>query len=148
MSRYLETNLEMIGAPVRNCDALQARTIPASPTSAFRALNARAVEFIAKPDKIQDLRDCLRGEVAACLNDQPGFSGALLLSSHKEPRLILVLSFWQTEKQASDNGWENTFDVWHSVSSLVDVCSRVHTYEVTLPKLPKPTATRVEMQVW
>jgi hypothetical protein len=148
MSHSLETNLEMIGIRAHNSGSSKAETILESRTSTFLALNARAVEFIAKPDKIQDLRDCLRGAVAASLNDQAGFSGSLLLSSHQEPRLVLVLSFWRTAEQALDNGWENTFDVRRSVSPFVDVCSKVHTYEVTLPKLSKMAATQAEMQVW
>lgn len=132
MNRCLETNLEVAEKHARCSDTWKGRTVlescmPASPT-----LNARAVEFISKPNKIRELRDCLRGPVISFLNQQPGFYCALLLTSHKEPRLVLVLSLWQTEREAAHTRWEDTFEIRRSVSPFVDACSRVHTYEVAL----------------
>ena len=60
-------------------------------------LNARVVEFIAKPGKVRHLEDCIRGQIMGFLNRQIGFSGTIILNSHKEPRLILVVSFWTTQ---------------------------------------------------
>jgi heme-degrading monooxygenase HmoA len=104
--------------------------------SGFRTLNARAVEFIAKPGKIRDLRDCIRERIVEYLRLLDGFSGAVVLASHKEPRLILVLTLWETEKEATGNRWEKLPAVRKMLSSLIDVCSKVHTYEAAVPKLP------------
>jgi heme-degrading monooxygenase HmoA len=100
----------------------------------FQTLNARGVEFIAKPGKIQELRNCIRGNVMDYLRLTHGFSSAMVLSSHKEPRLVLVLTFWNTEMQAANNCWENAPTVRKVVQPLIDVCSKVQTYEATVPK--------------
>ena len=62
-------------------------------------LNARAVEFVAKPGRERHLRNCMRREVAELLKRQTGFAGIFVLTSHKEPRLIRVLSLWETAPQ-------------------------------------------------
>ena len=147
MNRYLDTNLDVLDRPVRSPERSQARAASESHLGLLRTLNARAVEFIAKPNKIEELRDCLRGPVNAFLDRQTGFSGALLLTSHKEPRLVVVLSLWQTEEQSSQNRWEEMSEVRRSVSRCVDLCSRVHTYEAAFPKLAENVATKTEMQV-
>jgi hypothetical protein len=99
--------------------------------------NARAVEFVDKPDKARDLQGCIRGPVVEFLERQPGFCGAIVLTSHKEPRLILVLSLWKTEKQAVENHWECANVMPEVVASFIDVCVRVHTYEAFLPNSPE-----------
>ncbi|MGA8144116.1 MAG: hypothetical protein WB987_09540 [Candidatus Acidiferrales bacterium] len=69
------------------------------------------------------------------LKKQRGFAGAIVLSSHKEPRLILVMSLWKAEKDATGNRWETSAAILKMISPLIDVCSRVHTYEAALPNL-------------
>jgi hypothetical protein len=69
------------------------------------------------------------------LKKQRGFAGVIVLSSLKEPRLILVMSFWKAEKDAG-NRWESSSAVLKMVSPLIDVCTRVHTYEAAMPSLP------------
>jgi hypothetical protein len=101
-------------------------------TSGLSMLNARAVEFIAKPGRVRELRNCLRKHIVGFLKRRSGFAGAFILASHKEPRLVLVLSFWNTEREAVDNSWEDAPAVRSRVSSLVDVCTKVHTYEAAL----------------
>ena len=100
-------------------------------------LNARTVEFIAKPDRAMDLQDCIRGPIMEFLKRQPGFSGAFALASHKEPRRILVLSLWETENQAVNNRWECANAIPQLVESLIDVYCRVQTYEAILAKSPE-----------
>ncbi|MFZ3332693.1 MAG: hypothetical protein WA197_18810 [Candidatus Acidiferrales bacterium] len=100
-------------------------------------LNARAVEFIAKPGRIQHLRNCIRQEVADLLQQQIGFIAALVLTSHKEPRLIQVLTFWDTAGQSTDNCWEELPAVRRIVSPLIDVRGKVHSYEAALPESPE-----------
>jgi hypothetical protein len=99
-------------------------------------LNARAVEFVAKPDKASELQSCIRGPIMEFLEHEPGFRGAMVLTSHKEPRLILVLSLWKTEEQAVENQWECANVMPEMVASLIDVCRRVHTYEAFLASSP------------
>ena len=95
-------------------------------------LNARAVEFIAKPGREQHLRNCMRREVAEFLKRQLGFAGVFVLTSHKQPRLIRVLSLWDTTPQATENHWEDSPAVRKLVAALIDVRVKVHTYEAEL----------------
>jgi heme-degrading monooxygenase HmoA len=97
-------------------------------------LNARAVEFIAKAGREQHLRNCMRREVAEFLKRHAGFAGLFVLTSHKEPRLIRVLSLWDTEPHASENHWEDSTAVRKLVAALIDVRVKVHTYEAELPE--------------
>jgi heme-degrading monooxygenase HmoA len=128
---------EMVTVEEVSCDSQGWRpNLEANGNSGFRTLNVRAVEFIAKPGKIRDLRDGIRERVVEHLRLLDGFSGAVVLASHKEPRLILVLTFWKSEKEASGNRWEKSPAVRKMLSSLIDVCSRVQTYEAAVPKLP------------
>ena len=108
-------------------------------------LNARAVEFIAKPGREQHLRNCMRREVAALLGRQTGFAGILVLTSHKEPRLIRVLSLWDTAPQATENHWEDSPAVRKLVAPLIDVRVKVHTYEAELPESAETTPRAREL---
>ncbi|MFZ0580098.1 MAG: hypothetical protein WAN72_02450 [Candidatus Acidiferrales bacterium] len=100
-------------------------------------LNARAVEFIAKPGRVDHLRNCIRQEVADLLQQQIGFIALLVLTSHKEPRLIQVLTFWDTAGQSTENSWEELPAVRRIVSPLIDVRGKVHSYEAALPESPE-----------
>lgn len=100
-------------------------------------LNARAVEFIAKPGRVQHLQNCMRREVAEILKQQTGFAGIFVLTSHKEPRLVQVLSFWNSAKQATENCWEESRAVRKLVAPLIDVCGKVQSYEAALPESPE-----------
>jgi hypothetical protein len=100
------------------------------------ALNVRAVEFIARPGKCEQLQECLQGSVLEFLKKKKGFAGAVILSSHKEARLATVLSFWQTAGEATENHWENSRVIHQMLFHLIDVCSRVHTYEAAISVLP------------
>src|SRR5271165_2656041 len=97
-------------------------------------LNARAVEFIAKPGREQHLRNCMRREVSELLKRKTGFAGIFVPTSHKEPRLIRVLSLWDTEPQATENHWEDSPTVRKLLATLIDVRVKVHTYEAELPE--------------
>jgi len=100
--------------------------------TATRPLNARVVEFIAKPGKVELLEECVRGHVMEFLNRQKGFAGAIILNSHQEQRLILVVSFWTTKRMSEENCWERSRVVRSAAGYLIDVCSKVHTYEAAL----------------
>ncbi|HEY4951099.1 MAG TPA: antibiotic biosynthesis monooxygenase [Candidatus Acidoferrales bacterium] len=108
-------------------------------------LNARAVEFIAKPGGEQHLRNCMRREVAEILERQTGFAGVFVLTSHKEPRLIRVLSLWDTAPQATENHWEDSPSVCKLVAALIDVRVKVHTYEAELSEGAETTPGNCEL---
>lgn len=99
-------------------------------------LNVRAVDFIARPSRAAELHACLNGRVLDSLKKWRGFSGAVILSSHKEARLLTVLSFWSTAGEAVENKWEESRVVHEALLPLIDVCSRVHTYEAVIPANP------------
>jgi hypothetical protein len=99
-------------------------------------LNARAVEFVAKPGRVDHLRNCIRQEVADLLEQQIGFIALLVLTSHKEPRLVQVLSFWDTAGQSNENRWEELPATRRILSPLIDVRGKVHSYEAALPESP------------
>jgi heme-degrading monooxygenase HmoA len=127
--QHVELELDVNPIAVRGQALLNAREIPkANHQTATPTLNARVVEFIAKPGKGQLLEDCVRGEIMEFLGRQKGFSGAIILNSHQERRLILVVSFWTTQRIAAENSWEKSRIVRQIAGSLIDACSRVHTY--------------------
>ena len=100
-----------------------------------QTLHARSVELVAQPGKIHELGSCVRDALMDHLKKQRGFAGVIVLSSMKEPRLILVMSFWKSEKDAG-NRWESSEVILKMVSPLIDVCTRVHTYQAAMPGLP------------
>jgi hypothetical protein len=108
-------------------------------------LNARAVEFVAKAGREQHLRNCMRREVSEILERQTGFAGSFVLTSHKEPRLIRVLSLWDTAPQATENHWEDSPAVRKLVAALIDVRVKVHTYEAELPESAETTPRTREL---
>ena len=134
MNHAMESEMVTIEEVVCNLEGWRS-TLGPNQNSGFQTLNARGVEFIAKPGRIKDLRDCIRHQVMDCLELGNGYSGALVLTSHKEPRLVLVITFWRTELQARNNCWEHAPAVRRLVAPLIDVCSKVQTYEAALPAL-------------
>jgi heme-degrading monooxygenase HmoA len=109
--------------------------------------NARAVEFIAKPGKAAELDECIRGKVLEFLKKRAGFLGAVVLTSHKESRLILVISFWSTERAAVENRWEDSRVVRQMAYPLIDICAKVQTYTATIPGASKVSAQVADLQV-
>lgn len=103
--------------------------------SGIQTLHARSVELVAQPGKIRELGNCVRGALMEYLKKQRGFAGVIVLSSVKEPRLVLVMSFWKAEKDAS-NRWESSAVILKMVTPLIDVCTRVHTYQAAMPGFP------------
>jgi hypothetical protein len=133
MNHPIESEMITIEEVIGNSDGWRLNLEP-NGNSGFQTLNARGVEFIAKPGRIQDLRNCILDKVMDYLRVAHGFSSAVVLTSHKEPRLVLVLTFWKTEMQARNNCWEHALAVRKMVQPLIDVCSKVQTYEASIPK--------------
>jgi hypothetical protein len=136
MRHPIETEFVNIENVVSNPNPWEARTA-LEPHGALgvQTLHARSVELVAQPGKIRELGSFVRGALVDHLKKQRGFAGTIVLSSLKEPRLILVMSFWKTEKDAG-NRWESSAAVLKMVSPLIDVCTRVHTYEAAMPNFP------------
>jgi len=140
MSSHAYLELDAPAKVLGSLDPRRARLfLGSSQDTEVAHLNARAVEFVAKPGREQHLRNCMRREVAAILKRQPGFAGIFVLTSHKEPRLIRVLSLWDTAPQATENHWEDSPAVRKLVAALVDVRVKVHTYEAELPESAQAT---------
>jgi hypothetical protein len=104
-------------------------------------LNARLVEFIAKPGKVELLEEFVRGQIMEFLSRQRGFAGAIILNSHQEQRLVLVVSLWTTKRVSEENCWERSRVVRQAAGCLIDVCSRVHTYEAGFAGAPDAQST-------
>jgi hypothetical protein len=143
MRQPTETEFVHIESVVCNSNPWEATT-PLAPNRNLgaRTLHVRSVELIAQPGRIRQLGSCVRGALMDHLTKQRGFGGVIVLSSLKEPRLILVMSFWKAEKDA-ETRWECSAAVLKMVSPLIDVCTRVHTYEAAMPSLanaPLPVA--------
>jgi heme-degrading monooxygenase HmoA len=138
----LDAPAKAIGNPAPH---LARRFLGSSQRTEAANLNARAVEFIAKPGREQQLRNCMRREIAEFLKRQTGFAGIFVLTSHKEPRLIRVLSLWDTERQATENHWEDSPTVRKLVAALIDVRVKVHTYEAELPESAETSSRTSEM---
>jgi|SRR5580704_5655475 hypothetical protein len=133
MRHPMEIEAVRLDGVVCNPEPWEARTgLAPDERLQFLTLNARCVEFVAQPGKIQELRNCVQGRLMDYLKKQRGFAGAVILSSLKEPRLILVMSLWTGEKDAG-NRWETSAAVLRLISPMIDVCTRVHTYEAALP---------------
>lgn len=120
------------------------RTDPAQPVEQFMTAlfegavgtnaNARVVEFIAKPNKTDELRGLLRQSVRSFVGDQTGLIGLVILTFSEEPRRVLVMTFWRTEELAGRGSWDETPMVRELLSPLIDSWSRIRTYNVDLPE--------------
>jgi len=94
--------------------------------------NIRSVGFIAKPGETQGLKSCIEGPVLDHLRKVPGFAGMMILHAQKESRNLWVLSFWEEESQAATTCWEEFPAIRKLLSTLIDVCTKVQTFEATL----------------
>jgi heme-degrading monooxygenase HmoA len=94
--------------------------------------NIRAVSFIAKPEKGRDLMACANGPLLHLLGQIDGFSGAMILRSHKESRSVMMLTFWTTESHATRTCWEEFPSARKLLSPLVDVYTKVQTFQATV----------------
>jgi hypothetical protein len=125
----IETNVAAVAKPIRAESLWRVCEEKSRNSFGGQTLNARVVEFIAKAGLSSRLRDSTERAVFKVLDRQIGFAGAMLLTPHKEPRRILVLSFWTTERNCRENEWESAKEVQKEVGPLIDALSRVRTYE-------------------
>jgi quinol monooxygenase YgiN len=147
MKYGMESEMVTIEAVVGNSDGWGMNVRP-NASSMSQTLNVRAVEFIGKPGRIRDLRTCIRDRVMGHLKQSSGFLSAIVMTSHKEPRQVLVLSFWETESQATNSRWERAPEVRKMVLPLIDLCSKVQTYEAAIPETTVVPLQATERQAW
>jgi hypothetical protein len=98
----------------------------------------RSVGFISKPGQIQELTTCLEGPLIDALRQTRGFAGAMILHAQKESRSLWVLTFWEAEDQAANNCWEEFPAIRKLLWPLIDLCTKVQTFQATLPRLTEP----------
>jgi heme-degrading monooxygenase HmoA len=113
--------------------AKQLMTVPFENAVGSNA-NARVVEFIAKPNKTDELRSFLSQSARKFLGDQTGLIGLVVLTFCEEPRRVMVMTFWRTEELAALGTWEETPMVRELLSPLIDSWSSIRTYKVDLPE--------------
>lgn len=147
MKYAAESEMVTIEEVVGNSEAWGMSVRP-NANSMAQTVNVRAVEFIGKPGRIRDLRNCIRERVMDRLKQSSGFLSAIVLTSHKEPRQVLVLSFWQTESQATNSRWERAPEVRQMVLPMIDLCSKVHTYEAAVPNTDPSQSKTAERVAW
>jgi len=94
--------------------------------------NARVVEFIAKPEKTDELRGLLCRAVTPLLRDRTGFIRSIVLTTHGQQRSVVMITLWSTEEHAMRDPWEETPLLRKLLSPLIDVWSRARTYKVDL----------------
>lgn len=99
--------------------------------SAQSSLNARSVGLIAKPERTEHLAACIEGSVTDFLRQMSGFAGVVVLHSRSDGRSLLVLTFWETAKQAATNCWEEVNSVRKALSPMVDVYTKVQTFRAS-----------------
>lgn len=96
-------------------------------------MSARAVEFIAKPGRTEELRDYICENVAPLLRRHAGFINALVLTSQEEPRRVVALTFWNCAQETDVEAQEGSALTGEIMLSAIDSCSRIRTYKVTPP---------------
>src|SRR5580704_2912962 len=96
--------------------------------------NARAVDFIAKTGKTQQLRDHICQTVTALLRGRIVFIQTIVLTSHQEPRRVTAMTLWSTENGATQRPWEKISQVCEIFSPLIDIVLKVRTCKVDLMK--------------
>ena len=121
-------------------------TVPSEDTPAAK-LNARVVEFIAKPEKTAELRGLLCQAVTPLLQDRTGFIRAMVLTKHGEPRSVVMVTFWSTEERTVRDPWEETPLVRELLSPLIDAWSRTRTYNVDLTEATEAHSQAISLAV-
>ena len=110
-------------------------------------LNARVVEFIAKPEKTDELRGLLCQAVTPLLRDRTGFIRSIVLTKHEEPRRIVVITFWSTEERTVSDPWEESPIVREILSPLIDAWTRARTYKVDLTETTESYSRAISLPI-
>jgi len=126
--------------------AKESMTVPFEDAVATK-LNARVVEFIAKPEKTDELRGLLCRAVTPLLRDRTGFIRSIILTKHEEPRRIVVITFWSTEEGTLNDPWEESPIVRKILSPLIDAWTRARTYKVDLTETAEARSEAISLPI-
>jgi hypothetical protein len=126
--------------------AERSMTVPFEDTAAAK-FNARAVEFIAKPEKTNELRGLVCQTVTPLLQDRAGFIRSIVLTRHEEPRRVVMITFWSTEEGTVRDPWEESPLVRELLSPLIDAWSRTRTYNVDLTEATEAHSQTVSLPI-
>ena len=129
----LQTAEQLMTAPIEVADAAN--------------LNARVVEFIAKPEKTHELRGFLCQAVTPLLRDQAGFIRSIVLTRNEEPRRVVMITLWSTEECLVSDSWEETPLVREILSPLIDASSKTRTYKVDLTEATESHSQAVSLPI-
>jgi hypothetical protein len=110
-------------------------------------VNAQVVEFIAKPEKTDELRGLLGQAVTPLLRDRTGFVGSIVLTKHEEPRRVVVITFWSAEERTVSDPWEESPTVREKLSPLIDACTRPGTYKADLTETTEAHSEAMSLAV-
>jgi len=121
-------------------------TVPSEDTPAAK-LNARVVEFIAKPEKTAELRGLLCQAVTPLLRDRTGFIRSIVLTAREEPHRVVMVTFWSTEERTVRDPWEETPLVRELLSPLIDAWSRTRTCNVDLTEATEAHSQAISLAV-
>jgi heme-degrading monooxygenase HmoA len=126
--------------------AEQPMTVPFKHAAATK-LNARVVEFIAKPRKTDKLRGLLCHAVTPLLRDRTGFIRTIVLTKHEERRRVVVITLWNTKEQTVSEPWEETPLMRDLLSQLIDAWSSTRTYEAHLTEVTEAHSQAISLPV-
>jgi heme-degrading monooxygenase HmoA len=119
---------------------------PVEPPVAIK-LHARVVEFIAKPEKTDELRGLLRQVVTPLLRDRSGFIRSVVLTTHEEQRRVVVITFWSTEEHTVRDPWEETPRARELFSPLIDALSRTRTCKVDVTEATEARSQAISLPI-
>jgi hypothetical protein len=126
--------------------AEQPMTIPFEDAVATK-LHARVVEFIAKPEKTDELRGLLYKAVTPLLRDRTGFIRSIVLTTLEEQRRVVVITLWSTEERAVRDTWEETPRVRELLLPLIDAWSRTRSYKVDLAEATEARSQAMSLPI-
>jgi hypothetical protein len=126
--------------------AEQLMTIPFEDAEAIK-LHARVVEFIAKPEKTDELRRLLYKAVTPLLRDRTGFVRSIVLTTLEEQRRVVVITLWSTEERAVRDTWEETPRVRELLLPLIDAWSRTRSYKVDLAEATEARSQAISLPI-
>ena len=126
--------------------AEQPMTIPFEDAVAIR-LHARVVEFVAKPEKTNELRALLYNAVTPLLRDRTGFVRSIVLTTLEEQRRVVVITLWSTEERAVRDTWEETPRVRELLLPLIDAWSRTRSYMVDLTEATEARSQAISLPI-
>ena len=126
--------------------AEQLMTIPFEDAEAIK-LHARVVEFIAKPEKTDELRRLLYKAVTPLLPDRTGFVRSIVLTTLEEQRRVVVITLWSTEERAVRDTWEETPRVRELLLPLIDAWSRTRSYKVDLAEATEARSQAISLPI-